>query len=94
MLPKKLDEKVARLHLGKLGVKLETLTKDQAELPRRVASKVRTSPSTTATEFPSGMARERLATSGKSSTYKSTPVAFPVWAIALAAILNTTRVSP
>jgi adenosylhomocysteinase len=31
VLPKKLDEKVARLHLGKLGVKLETLTKDQAE---------------------------------------------------------------
>jgi adenosylhomocysteinase len=30
MLPKKLDEKVARLHLDKLGVKLETLTKDQA----------------------------------------------------------------
>jgi adenosylhomocysteinase len=30
MLPKKLDEKVARLHLKKLGVKLETLTKDQA----------------------------------------------------------------
>jgi adenosylhomocysteinase len=31
MLPKKLDEKVAALHLKKLGVKLETLTKDQAE---------------------------------------------------------------
>jgi len=30
-LPKKLDEEVARLHLGKLGVKLTTLTKDQAE---------------------------------------------------------------
>ena len=30
-LPKKLDEKVAALHLGKLGVKLTTLTKDQAE---------------------------------------------------------------
>lgn len=29
-LPKKLDEEVARLHLGKLGVKLTTLTKDQA----------------------------------------------------------------
>src|SRR4030095_12223934 len=29
-LPKKLDEKVARLHLGKLGVELTTLTKDQA----------------------------------------------------------------
>ncbi|OQW94638.1 MAG: adenosylhomocysteinase [Verrucomicrobia bacterium A1] len=31
VLPKKLDEKVARLHLGKLGVKLEKLTKAQAE---------------------------------------------------------------
>ena len=30
-LPKKLDEKVARLHVGKLGVKLTELTKDQAE---------------------------------------------------------------
>jgi adenosylhomocysteinase len=31
MLPKKLDEEVARLHLAKLGVKLTTLTKDQAD---------------------------------------------------------------
>ncbi len=31
MLPKILDEKVARLHLGKLGVKLTKLTKEQAE---------------------------------------------------------------
>ncbi len=31
VLPKKLDEKVARLHLGKLGVNLETLTQKQAE---------------------------------------------------------------
>jgi adenosylhomocysteinase len=31
MLPKRLDEKVAALHLGKLGVKLETLTADQAK---------------------------------------------------------------
>jgi adenosylhomocysteinase len=30
-LPKKLDEKVARLHLGKLGVKLTQLTKEQAD---------------------------------------------------------------
>ncbi len=29
-LPKKLDEEVARLHLGKLGVKLETLNRKQA----------------------------------------------------------------
>lgn len=31
MLPKHLDEKVARLHLAKIGVELETLTQDQAE---------------------------------------------------------------
>ena len=30
-LPKKLDEEVARLHLAQIGVKLTTLTKDQAE---------------------------------------------------------------
>jgi adenosylhomocysteinase len=31
VLPKKLDEKVARLHIGKLGVKLTALSKDQAD---------------------------------------------------------------
>jgi len=31
VLPKHLDEKVAALHLGKLGVELESLTEDQAE---------------------------------------------------------------
>jgi adenosylhomocysteinase len=31
VLPKRLDEKVARLHLDKLGVKLDTLTKAQAD---------------------------------------------------------------
>ena len=31
VLPKKLDEKVARLHLAKVGVKLTTLSKAQAE---------------------------------------------------------------
>lgn len=31
ILPKHLDEEVARLHLEKIGVKLTTLTKDQAE---------------------------------------------------------------
>jgi adenosylhomocysteinase len=30
VLPKKLDEKVARLHLDKLGVKLTELSADQA----------------------------------------------------------------
>ena len=31
ILPKKLDEEVARLHLARLGVKLEKLTKKQAD---------------------------------------------------------------
>jgi adenosylhomocysteinase len=31
VLPKELDEEVARLHLGRLGVKLTKLTKEQAE---------------------------------------------------------------
>ena len=31
MLPKKLDEEVARLHLEKLGVRLTTLTDEQAK---------------------------------------------------------------
>jgi adenosylhomocysteinase len=31
VLPKKLDEEVARLHLGKLGVKLTKLTQKQSE---------------------------------------------------------------
>ncbi len=31
MLPKHLDEKVARLHLSKIGVELETLTQEQAD---------------------------------------------------------------
>jgi adenosylhomocysteinase len=31
VLPKKLDEKVARLHLGKLGIKLTKLSKEQAD---------------------------------------------------------------
>jgi adenosylhomocysteinase len=31
MLPKHLDEKVARLHLAKIGVELETLSDDQAD---------------------------------------------------------------
>ena len=30
VLPKHLDEKVARLHLAKIGVELETLSEDQA----------------------------------------------------------------
>jgi adenosylhomocysteinase len=31
MLPKHLDEKVAELHLSKLGVELETLNQEQAQ---------------------------------------------------------------
>ena len=31
MLPKHLDEKVARLHLAKIGVELDVLTPDQSE---------------------------------------------------------------
>ena len=31
MLPKHLDEKVARLHLDKIDVELETLSEDQAK---------------------------------------------------------------
>jgi adenosylhomocysteinase len=31
VLPKKLDEKVARLHLAKVGVKLTQLSKTQAD---------------------------------------------------------------
>jgi adenosylhomocysteinase len=31
VLPKKLDEEVARLHLAKIGVKLTTLSKRQAD---------------------------------------------------------------
>src|SRR3546814_15229182 len=31
LLPKKLDEEVARLHLEKIGVKLTTLSKEQAD---------------------------------------------------------------
>ena len=31
VLPKHLDEKVARLHLAKIGVKLDELTKAQSE---------------------------------------------------------------
>jgi adenosylhomocysteinase len=31
VLPKRLDEKVAALHLAKVGAKLTTLTQDQAD---------------------------------------------------------------
>ena len=35
VLPKRLDEKVARLHLDKLGVRLTELSPSQADVPRR-----------------------------------------------------------
>ncbi len=52
VLPKHLDEKVARLHLDALGVQLTKLSDEQAALHRRAASRARTSPTTTATEPP------------------------------------------
>ena len=39
MLPKKLDEKVARLHLDKLGVKLTKLTQGAGRLHRRAGGR-------------------------------------------------------
>ena len=39
VLPKSLDEKVARLHLAKIGVKLTELRPDQADLHRREAGR-------------------------------------------------------
>merc|ERR1711971_491814 len=50
-LPKNLDEKVARLHLGKLGARLTVLSQEQATTsPSRLM--VPTSPTTTVTEPP------------------------------------------
>jgi adenosylhomocysteinase len=49
VLPKKLDEKVARLHLAKVGVKLTQLSKAQADY-MGVPSTGRSSPTTTGTE--------------------------------------------
>ena len=50
MLPKHLDEEVARLHLDKLGVKLTKLTKEQADYIG-VPAAGRTSRTTTGTEI-------------------------------------------
>ena len=49
MLPKHLDEKVARLHLDALGAKLTELRARAGRLHRRARSRARTSPTTTAT---------------------------------------------
>ena len=48
VLPKHLDEKVARLHLDKLGAKLTELSRRTGRLYRRDASRVRSSRNTTA----------------------------------------------
>ena len=50
VLPKHLDEKVAELHLGVLGVKLTKLTDEQAEYIGSTRA-VRSSPSTTGTDI-------------------------------------------
>ena len=50
MLPKSLDEKVAALHLDKIGVKLTKLTPQQAAYIGPRTPRGRSSPSLTATE--------------------------------------------
>ena len=50
VLPKYLDEKVARLHLDALGVRLTELTKEQADYIGVPGRRARTSPTTTATD--------------------------------------------
>ena len=61
-LPKHLDEEVARLHLDKLGVKLTTLTEEQADY-LGIPVQGPPSPTTTATDRPhhplAGVARHR-----------------------------------
>ena len=52
VLPKHLDEKVARLHLDALGARLTELTPEQAVLHRRARSRARTSRTTIATSRP------------------------------------------
>ena len=49
VLPKHLDEKVARLHLDALGVKLTQLSRGAGRLHRRARRRALTSPTTTAT---------------------------------------------
>ncbi len=39
ILPKKLDEEVARLHLEKIGVKLTKLTRETSRIPRRAGGR-------------------------------------------------------
>ena len=77
-LPKHLDEKVARLHLDKIGVKLTKLTPEQAAyigVPRRA----RSSRTTTATEL-RNCQRVRLAGSTMTGKRRAGPArALSVW---------------
>ena len=50
ILPKHLDEEVARLHLDQLGVKLTKLTQGAGRVHRRAGRRARTSRSTTGTD--------------------------------------------
>jgi adenosylhomocysteinase len=58
-LPKHLDEKVAALHLDKIGVKLTKLRKDQADYIGVPQRRARSSRTTTATEPPRIRRRRR-----------------------------------
>ena len=60
VLPKHLDEKVARLHLDALGVQADRADARAGRLHRRARSRARTSPTTTATR-PSDIADSGLA---------------------------------
>ena len=63
MLPKHLDEKVARLHLAKLGVKLTELRKDQADYigvkPEARSSRITTGTECDNFQYPEGPAAMR-----------------------------------
>ena len=56
VLPKHLDEKVARLHLAKIGVKLTELSARAGRLYRRDGRKARSSRTITATDRATGAA--------------------------------------
>ena len=77
-LPKQLDEKVARLHLAKVGAKLTELTPEQADYIG-VPPTAPTSPTTTGTESPfarhTGESRypAREATRGEAQKQKLDP---------------------
>jgi hypothetical protein len=69
VLPKHLDEEVARLHLDKLGVKLTTLSAGAGRVHRRAGRRARTSRSTTGTilKLNQSTARDARASSSVSS---------------------------